>query len=190
MGRSLQSKYFLSSRHFFPSSPFHSDLSLVDFYLNLICKKSPRVAIVIVVVSATVKPSPPPQMTKRTDSIVFSREVCTKKEAFYDTRFDSALIANDFSSGTYLQNLRRASSASCQTFFPSKYLWSIEIREQRTWNIFGDRDRNRERSLLTLSPPPKSISTGAARDETTKPAPHTIRAIAQKWLGWTGDVRS
>lgn len=33
------------------SFPLQSDFSLVDFYLNLICKKSLRVAIVIVVVS-------------------------------------------------------------------------------------------------------------------------------------------
>ena len=55
-GRSLQSKYFLYSGRYPPSglplllpSPLQGDFRLVDFYLNLICKKSPRVAIVIVV---------------------------------------------------------------------------------------------------------------------------------------------
>ena len=54
-GRSLQSKYFLYSGRYPPSLfsfslPFlQGDFRLVDFYLNLICKKSPRVAIVIVV---------------------------------------------------------------------------------------------------------------------------------------------
>ena len=84
----------------FPPLLFTAISVWLTFTSILSAKKSPLVAIVIVVVSTAVKPSPPPQMTRRTDYIVFYKEVCTKKEAFYDTRFDSVLIANDFTSGT------------------------------------------------------------------------------------------
>ena len=102
-----------------------------------------------------------------------------------------ALIANDFRDG-------RKCGFKEPAIFPLS-LFSVvdrESREQRTWNIFGDRERergrNRKRRPLAMSRRrprprvrrrrPKSISA-AARDETAKPALRTIRAWVSEWFG-------
>ena len=111
-GRSLQSKYFLYSGRYPPSSillfsPPQGDFRLVDFYLNLICKKSPRVAIVIVV-SLRARPllNRRRRSRKRRDGgrIISSHprklQKCRKWKLFMiHFALTGALIANDFRDG-------------------------------------------------------------------------------------------
>ena len=147
-------------------SPLQGDFRLVDFYLNLICKKSPRVAIVIVV-SLRARPllNRRRRSRKRRDGgrIISSHlrklQKCRKWKLFMiHFALTGALIANDFRDG-------RKCGFKGPAIFPLSLVSAVdrESREQRTWNIFGDRERgkqNHKRRPLAMSrrrpsPPPQ-----------------------------------